>query len=157
MVARSPGEGGEYWATLCLGRSGQILPRALRPGLCLPGSQSARAGLPGGMGRYSWAVGTLPSAALMWRPRGRRHPHTLEKVVLGVHVRVVGDDVEGGPASHHLEHQDAQSPPVHAEPWGCRACHTGWWPRAPSQDKPVSGLLQPIWSRRKVARGHLHF
>lgn len=42
---------------------------------------------------------------------------TLEQVVLRVHVGVVSDDVEGGAPGHHLEHQDAQRPPVHAEPW----------------------------------------
>lgn len=56
-----------------------------------------------------------------------RHPHpwetacgprTLEKVVLRVHVGVVGDDVEGRASGHHLKHQDAQCPPVHTEPWG---------------------------------------
>lgn len=45
-------------------------------------------------------------------------PRTLEKVVFSVHVGVVGDDVEGGAACHHLEHQHAQRPPVHTEPWG---------------------------------------
>lgn len=43
---------------------------------------------------------------------------TLEEVLLCVHVRIVCDYVERGPAGHHLEHQHAQSPPVHAEPCG---------------------------------------
>ena len=43
-------------------------------------------------------------------------PRTLEKVVFSVHVGVVSDDVEGGAACPHLEHQHAQRPPVHAEP-----------------------------------------
>jgi hypothetical protein len=50
-------------------------------------------------------------------------PRTLEKVILCVHVRVVGDDVEGGTSSHHLKHEDAQRPPVHAEPWGRAGSH----------------------------------
>lgn len=48
-----------------------------------------------------------------WMPGG---PPTLEKVVFGVHVRVVRDDIKGGAPSHHLKHEDAQRPPVHAEP-----------------------------------------
>lgn len=67
-------------------------------------------------------------------------PRTLKKVVLCVHVGVVGDDVKGGAPGHHFKHQDAQCPPVHAEPcrhgrgpaagWVCssRNFSPGAWP-----------------------------
>lgn len=42
---------------------------------------------------------------------------TLEQVLLCVHVRIVRDDVKGRSAGHHLKHQHAQGPPVHAEAW----------------------------------------
>lgn len=44
---------------------------------------------------------------------------TLEEVVFCVLVWVVRtpNDVERRPARHHLEHQHAQGPPVHTEPW----------------------------------------
>lgn len=32
---------------------------------------------------------------------------TLEEVLLGIHVRIVGDDVERGPPGHHLKHKHA--------------------------------------------------
>lgn len=76
------------------------------------------------------ARGAVPPArgkAARSRPGSTLGPRTLEKVVLRVHVGVVGDDVEGGAPGHHLEHEDAQRPPVHAEPWGepSLVCLTG--------------------------------
>lgn len=60
-----------------------------------------------------------------WDPPS--HSVTLEQVVLGVHVGVVGDDVEGGAPGHHLEHEHTQRPPVHAEAWGGgRSRHAVW-------------------------------
>lgn len=49
---------------------------------------------------------------------------TLEEIFLRVHVRIVSNDVEGRPASHHLKHQHAQSPPVHAEAWETQTQHS---------------------------------
>ncbi len=42
---------------------------------------------------------------------------TLEEVVFGILVGVIGDTdtLPRGPTGDHLEHQDAEGPPVHAE------------------------------------------
>lgn len=47
---------------------------------------------------------------------------TLEEIILCVLIRVVRapDDVERRPARHHLKHQHAKGPPVHAEAWNSR-------------------------------------
>lgn len=80
-------------------------------------------------------AGTMPSISPISREeektkqnktcRGKEgvEPPTLEKVVFSVHVRVVCDDIKGGTPSHHLKHEDAQRPPVHAEPWGKAGGH----------------------------------
>lgn len=75
-------------------------------------------------------------------------PRTLEKVVLGVHVGVVGDDVEGGAAGHHLKHEDAQRPPVHAEPW---RESTGWSRRLVST---CTGLRTSVSLGRQDTSSH---
>lgn len=72
---------------------------------------------------------------------------TLKEVLLCVHVRIVSDDVERGPSSHHLKHQHAQSPPVHAEAWEEHHIQTGcdMWSISYKQRSGLCGVWYATW------------